>query len=189
MPMNSEPEPDTQHKRLGRGMIYLMWMLVIGMLTLFFNTVLERQHNPNRTAVTQIQADGAREVVLQRNRYGHYVATGLINGEKTVFMLDTGASDVAVPERVAKRLQLKRGPEVLYWTANGRAIAYATVLESVSLGEIVLNDVRASINPNMDGDEVLLGMTFLKYLEFTQQGDRLTLRQGPSPDAFKARSP
>ena len=177
MPMNSEREPDTQHKRLGRGMIYLMWALVIGMLTLFFNTVLERQHNPNRTAVTQMRADGAREVLLQRNRYGHYVASGLINGEQVVFMLDTGASDIAVPERVAQRLQLKRGPGVIYRTANGRATGYATVLKSVSLGDIVLNDVRASINPNMEGDDVLLGMTFLKYLEFTQRGDMLTIRQ------------
>jgi aspartyl protease family protein len=40
-----------------------------------------------------------------------------------------------------------------------------------------LQQVRASINPNMQGNEVLLGMSFLKHLEFTQRGDSLTLRQ------------
>ena len=51
------------------------------------------------------------------------------------------------------------------------------VLDEVSLGGITLNRVRASINPNMPQGEVLLGMSFLKHVEFSQRGDTLTIRQ------------
>jgi len=47
------------------------------------------------------------------------------------------------------------------------------------MGSIKLVNVRASINPYVTGDDVLLGMSFLKYLEFTQKGTQLTIRQYP----------
>ena len=49
----------------------------------------------------------------------------------------------------------------------------------VALGGVRLGGVRAHINPHMSGEEVLLGMTFLRHLEFVQQGRKLTLRQHP----------
>ena len=62
-------------------------------------------------------------------------------------------------------------------TANGTTTAYATRLDSLQLGEIEVHNVKAQINPSMDSDEVLLGMSVLKHLDFNQQGDILTLRQ------------
>lgn len=62
-------------------------------------------------------------------------------------------------------------------TANGTTTAYATRLDSLQLGEIEMRDVKAQISPSMDGDEVLLGMSVLKHLDFNQQGDTLTLHQ------------
>jgi len=49
----------------------------------------------------------------------------------------------------------------------------------VSVGNIILRDVSADIAPTMNGDQVLLGMAFLKHLEFTQRGDELTIKQYP----------
>ncbi len=94
-------------------------------------------------------------------------------------MLDTGATTVSVPAAVAHRLGLKRGPPVLSNTANGTITTYLTRLASVSVGDITLHNVKANINPHMGGNEVLLGMSFLKHLEFTQRGDTLTLKQLP----------
>ena len=54
---------------------------------------------------------------------------------------------------------------------------YDTVADEVRLGNIVLRQVRASINPHMLGDTVLLGMSFMKNLELVQKGDTLTIRQ------------
>ncbi len=167
---------EDEQKRMAKYMIIGMWVLVMGLLIMFFSHILKRQNNPNQQLLSQ-QGAGSAVVSLKRNRYGHYVASGRINGEPVVFMLDTGATDVAVPTQIADQLGLKRGRKRLYQTAKGSVMAYTTVLEQVRLGDIKVRDVRASINPDMNNDEVLLGMSFLKQIEFSQRGDTLTLRQ------------
>ena len=130
----------------------------------------------------QASADGRGniQVTLQRNRAGHYLAGGQINGQPVVFLLDTGATDVAVPETLANRLGLERKYRSVSRTANGNVTIWSTRLDSVNLGGILRRNVRASILPNMAGNEVLLGMSFLKHLELVQRGDALTLRD-PRP--------
>ena len=168
--------PEEQQRRIGKIMVGAMWLVLLGLLTVFFNDFLEKQHNPNQQ-IASVQRDGQQELVLQRNKYGHYVASGMINQQPVVFMLDTGASDISIPLEVAKRLGLQPGRAVTYQTANGPALNYATQLDSVSLGNITLYNLPASINPNVNHDDVLLGMSFLKHLEFSQKGNTLTLRQ------------
>lgn len=153
------------------------WILLLAVLALSFGTLLERQVNPNPQPDGSVDAQGVRQVVLKRNRSGHYVASGYINGARTTFLLDTGATDVAVPEVLANRLGLRRGVQVMSRTANGNVTAWRTRLDQVKLGPVQLSNVRASILPSMLGDEVLLGMSFLKKLELIQRGDNLTLRQ------------
>ncbi len=175
MPERDAP-PDAPSQRMGKGMMYAAWLVALGLLTWSFQGWLEEQDNPNRRIESSV-SDTAIEVVLQRNRHGHYQAIGQINGERVEFLLDTGATTVAVPVRMAERLSLSRGPAITITTANGTATAYLTRLNEVRLGEITLHDVAATITPSMDGNDVLLGMSFLKQLEFTQRGDTLTLRQ------------
>ena len=134
----------------------LAWIVLMALLAAWFNDLLGRRHNPNQILETRYAEDGVREVVLQRNRFGHYVTSGRINDEPVVFMLDTGATGVAIPENIARRLKLERGRAFRTQTANGVAVSYATRL-----------------------DEILLGMSFLKHIEFTQRGDQLILRQYP----------
>ncbi len=162
---------------IGKGMLAVSWVLILGLLTLFFGNVLEEKSNPNRSPVTQQTAQGVKEVYLKRNTYGHYVASGKINGHPVVFLLDTGATSVSVPEKVAREIGLRKGREQIVSTANGTITTYASNLQSVELGNIELQRVRGHINPYMDEEEILLGMSFLKHLEFTQRGDELILRQ------------
>ncbi len=157
-------------------MIFSAWVLAFALLMAYFNYFLENEQNPNQTVYSRVDESGITEVVLKRNRYGHYVTSGKINGVKVRFLLDTGATDVAIPAKLADRLSLPRGAERQYRTANGMVLAYSTVLDSVSIGPIVVKNVRASINPGLDIDEVLLGMSVLKRIEFTQRGDTLILR-------------
>ena len=168
--------PEEQQRRIGKIMVGAMWLLLLGLLTLFFNDFLEQQYNPNQQ-IASVQRNGQQELELQRNKYGHYVASGMINQQPVVFMLDTGASDISIPLKVAQRMGLQPGRAVTYQTANGPALNYATQLDSVSLGNITLYNLPASINPNVDHEDVLLGMSFLKHLEFSQKGNTLTLRQ------------
>lgn len=170
-------QSDQEHRRIGGVMQALAWISLLGFGVFFFADLLEKQHNPNQAPETRQGTNGVTEVVLQRNKFGHYVTAGKINGKRVTFMLDTGATMVAVPASIAGELGLKSGRAIVYQTANGSATGFASMLDSVSVGEITMNDVRAGITPGLQGDEILLGMSFLKNIEFTQRGDTLTLRQ------------
>lgn len=163
-------------KKAGRGMTVLGWLILLGLLTFYFSKFLERQNNPNHNP-TLYQTENYREIVLQRNRYGHYIASGEINNQPVIFILDTGATHISVPAEVARRLKLKPGARMPVMTANGQIEVYRTSLRQVNLGGIKRSNVSASINPYMPGDEVLLGMSFLRHLDFSQRGDQLLLRQ------------
>lgn len=165
----------TETKRLGTGMLVVGMLIGLGLLTQFFQNILDKQHNPNQTVHTTQLNNDFIEIILKRNRAGHYVSTGLINGHKTVFLLDTGATFVAIPERQAQRLALKKGPAIQISTANGLTKGYRTTIKQLSIGDIQLYDIKAVITPNLK--EVLLGMSVLKQLEFTQRGDQLSIRQ------------
>lgn len=159
-------------------MLIAAWLGGLFLLTLLFQDVLETRNNPNAKPVVQLGEGGRSEVVLERNVQGHYVANGLINGYPVTFLLDTGATDVAMPKALADRLGLQRRRGGISQTANGAVAVWLTVLDEVALGNIRLNRVRASILPSMPADSpVLLGMSFLKQLEFTQRDRHLILRQ------------
>lgn len=173
---DSNNQNDNFIGKAGTFMTVAGWIVFGTLLVLFFNNLLEKQHNPNTELSTAYHGE-QREVVLERNRYGHYVATGKINGQDVVFLVDTGATDVAIPEQTARKLGLQKGASYKARTANGLATVWDTHLNSVSLGDIVLYDVDASILGNSGTQEILLGMAFLKHLELIQKGNQLTVRQ------------
>ncbi len=178
MPMDDEQQ-STQ--RTGRFMLIMAWVGGLALLTLLFQDILETRLNPNTAPVVARGCGraGARSL-LERNAQGHYVASGRINGFPVTFLLDTGATDVAIPESLAERLRLQRGGGGISQTANGPVAVWQTELDEVRLGAISLAGVRASILPSMGADDpVLLGMSFLKQLEFTQRDRQLILQQAP----------
>jgi aspartyl protease family protein len=140
-------------QKAGTGMIAAAFIIGLILLTLFFSNVEENQRNPNRSPESRIYQQ-AVEVALERNRQGHYVVTGTINHEPVEY----------------------RGRAM---TANGWVTVYQTTIEQLTIGDIVLSNVKASINPSMDPPAVLLGMSALKQVEFIQKGESLTLRQVP----------
>jgi aspartyl protease family protein len=169
---------DHRHRpgqRTGIGMLTASLVLGLLMLTWFFDGMLDRQTNPNSRPSTQLLTDGIVEMRLQRNRQGHYVLSGLINGVPATLLLDTGATDVVIPERLAERANLAPGTPMQAMTANGVVTVYNTRVPELQMGDIRLYDVRASINPAMQGNMVLLGMSALRHIEFNQRGDTLTL--------------
>ncbi|MDT3717538.1 MULTISPECIES: retropepsin-like aspartic protease family protein [Pseudomonas] len=163
-------------KRAGRVLMIVAWAAALFLATRFFGQWEKHQQNPN-SVVKSEQGDGFVEVRLLSNGQGHFVADGAINGRRVLFMLDTGATDVAIPEALARDLDLARGAAVQLSTANGRTQGYRTRLDSLQLGDIHLRDVRALVVPGLDGQGVLLGMSALKQLEFTQRGGTMLLRQ------------
>ena len=163
-------------RRAGRILLMVAWIAGLFLATRYFAGREEHEANPN-SQVSSAHGQGYIEVQLAGNRQGHFVASGMINQVPVQFMLDTGATDVAIPTSVASQLTLQRGMPVQINTANGRSEGYRTQLDQVKLGDIVLRDVRAVVTPGLDGDQVLLGMSALRQLEFTQRGGNMLLRQ------------
>lgn len=173
------PNPQMPGKNIGKGMLVASCCLGLLGLTFMFDGVLDRQANPNQDPRFSETSSGIREVVLQRNRQGHYVSGGEINSLPVTFLLDTGATDVAIPIRIAEQAGLQPGAATRAATANGVITVYSTRIQELSLGNITLHNINASITPSMGGETILLGMSALNKVEFTQQGSTLTLRQTP----------
>ncbi|WP_371188172.1 TIGR02281 family clan AA aspartic protease [Thalassotalea maritima] len=166
-----------QSKKIGKTMMWIAWLLFFILAFMFFQNTLEKQANPNQRPELALTEDGRSQVILERNRMGHYVASGSINANDVVFLLDTGATNVSIPAVVARNLNLPILGSHYVNTANGSVKVQRTEIEQLSIGNIVLYNVAANINPGMQSNEILLGMSALKQLEFSQSGKYLTLTQ------------
>lgn len=165
-------EPTRPGHKTGKWMLIFTWIIILVGLTALFGDWEEKQYNPNQTIVETSPG----EITLIRNRMNHYVLNGKINGIDVVFLLDTGATQVAVPAALGEKLGLLPGQAHQAMTANGIVTVRSTVIDQLEIGPIRLNDIRASLNPGMQGPQILLGMSALKDLEFTQSGNQLTLK-------------
>ncbi len=159
----------------GKWMFFAAWVAILGFLTLYFSGMLEKQYNPNQSPVS-LKNGQFSEVQLLRNRMGHYVANGEINNSPVTFLLDTGATNVVIPAHLGQDLNLTAGRRSQAQTANGIVTVASTTIDELTIGDIRLTGVDASLNPGMRGNEILLGMSVLKYLELTQRGDLLIIR-------------
>jgi aspartyl protease family protein len=153
-------------------LVVVGWVLLLGVLVWFFQDWSDREANSGRSMV----AASGTELVLTRARDGHYYADGEINGRAVKFLLDTGASQIALSPKLANTLALSLGQPITLQTAAGRATGYPARLARVRLGGIEMQDLRAVVAEGMAEETVLLGMNFLKHLEITQRGDQFTLR-------------
>ncbi|MEI6893473.1 MAG: TIGR02281 family clan AA aspartic protease [Colwellia sp.] len=169
-------EVDPTHK-IAKTFVWLAWIIGLALLMFVFQDVLDEQYNPNTLPDIRLTASGQAEVVLAQNRQGHYVARGTINEMPVTFLLDTGATQVSVPAHIAEQLGLIVQGNYQVQTANGQVTVYKTELEQLSLGNIFLYNVAAHINPAMKTDEILLGMSALKQVDFYQTGKQLILRE------------
>ncbi|WP_100656572.1 retropepsin-like aspartic protease family protein [Alteromonas flava] len=158
-----------------KWMVLLAWIAGLALVTYVFADLLEEQFNPNQSPTSQRNGSQV-EVRLEQNRAGHYVASGTINNQPVVFLLDTGATDVSIPAHLASELGLTPERKAYAQTANGIVMIAETTIRSITLGDIQLTDVAANLNPGMQSDKILLGMSFLRQIEFTQKGNELVLR-------------
>lgn len=168
--MNNGESAQRPHWKTGR---VFAWLAVFGLmigLTAFYHALMQRGGG-----IIQGQDENGRLMVaLPRDRSGHYLAEGGINGKAVRFLVDTGATDVAISEKTAREIGLQFGPQITVMTAAGPAVGWRTRLEQVSLGPLSLQNVRAIITPGL-GREALLGMSFLQYFNLRQEHDQLVL--------------
>lgn len=159
-------------RRAGLGMMLAFWVLLFGLGIWWFNGLIDERQNPNSHL---LDAPPGASVILERNAAGHYVASGRINGEPAMMLLDTGATSVAVPQKLAKKLALPEQGDAWFTTANGRARGQLTMLEKISLGGITAREVPGSISSGLSDDMVLLGMSFLGRFDIEIRGKQMVL--------------
>ena len=162
----------TPESRIGRRMIWLASLGLLGGLYLLFS-MLDQQGG----TVISVGAGGAAMIVLEQDRNGHYQVEGQINNQAVNFLVDTGATDVAIPESMARAMGLEFGPQVQVMTAAGPSKAWMTRLNEVSIGGISRRNVRATITSG-EFNGVLLGMSFLKHYNLRQQDGKLVISEG-----------
>jgi aspartyl protease family protein len=139
------------------------------------HNILLGQSTSNGSAKSS--SSGAGSIVLTADNRGHYYTTGSINGAATRFVVDTGATSVALSSDEAQRLGLdyKKGRRGMSSTANGVAPMYVMKADKVSIGDITLHQVEVSVIEGAGLPITLLGMSFLNRLEIKQDGGQMTL--------------
>jgi aspartyl protease family protein len=129
---------------------------------------------------TQLAAPKHTAVQVYPNPQGVYTTVGSINGLPVNFLVDTGATLIAMNSQQAKRLSIDyrlNGQPTIVSTASGMAEAYIVKLGKVKVGEIELRDVDAAIIDGTSPAEVLLGMSFLGKLEIQHKEKVMELRK------------
>ena len=129
------------------------------------------------TVSTATAAVDNPSVKLEADTGGHYLAYGSINGRPVTFLVDTGATWIAISRAQAEAIgiDLRRADRSAVATASGFARSYSVKLDTVKVGSISLNLVDAVVIDNMPGDVALLGNSFLSRLDLKREGTVLTL--------------
>src|SRR6185503_6732412 len=122
---------------------------------------------------------GGATVTLSADARGQFAGSGLINGQRVRFLVDTGASVTTLSTAYADRIGLdyERGAPTRAMTVNGVVDGWRVSLDSVRVGNVTVHDVDAMVVNNDTLPVVLLGMTFLEQFDMQRQGGTLVLRR------------
>ncbi len=131
-----------------------------------------------QNVAAQPSGSGAQLAVMTADSAGHFMTTGTINGSTVRFLVDTGASTISLGASDARRIGIdpRRGQVAFTQTANGVTQVSRVKLDTVRVGDIVLNNVDAMVLQS-DMPVTLLGMSFLNRMEMQRNGDTMTLKK------------
>jgi len=132
--------------------------------------------SPGRIGTGEAAPNTGKQIVLASGAGGHFMANGSINGQTTQFLVDTGATSVAISQVEAERMNLRfrDGRRIMTQTANGPAPAHVISLASVRVGDVEVRNVEAIVIPGVMS-HVLLGNSFLTRFQMRRDNDILTL--------------
>jgi aspartyl protease family protein len=136
-------------------------------------TLRSGQHYTSKSA-----PDDRQSAVLAADGHGHFHADGAINGGSMRFILDTGATSIALPAADAVRLGIdyRKGLRGIIHTANGPAPVWRVKFDTVRVGGIELQNVDGLVL-EQGLDVALLGMSFLNRVEMFRSGETMTLKR------------
>lgn len=175
----SKPTHYKLHQRnkvlMQKRFIYGFWLIVFILISYIAHVYLKHEETANLTP-TSTHSNGQNTVTLKSYNQ-HYVTYAMINNHRVKCLIDTGASSVSVPQTIAHSIGLKPGKGFYASTANGDVTVYQTMIAELKIGSITLKNIDGNINPSMDDDYVLIGMSALKHLDMLKIDNTLTLKQ------------
>lgn len=129
-----------------------------------------------QNVAVQRSESGPASVTLTADVRGHFFTTGNVNGFPVKFLVDTGASLISIGAGDARRMGIDptKGKPGITDTANGQVRVWRVKLNTVRVGDVVLNNVDAAVHES-DMNIALLGMSFLNRMEMQRNGDTMTL--------------
>jgi aspartyl protease family protein len=166
-------------------MIFAAVMVALGTLMAQMADRMTPAHanTPSKQVVASDNAApaGGRSLSIPPDGRGHFQTEGRINGQRIGFMVDTGASVIALNEKSAAQFGLRPSRNdynATVTTANGTIKAARTHLAMVEVGDLTVRDVDAMVLPDEALSENLLGLSFLSKLKrFEYANGRLVLEQ------------
>ncbi len=148
--------------------IVVFWMLVMGGLYLAMTHYLKPK---------PVTVSATGDLIIPRDRDGHFYAVGAINGQAVTFLVDTGASLVTVSEALAHSAGLAQGQPMVFQTANGTLNGRTVTDVPITLGPLTVSGVRVGVGLVGDvQDKALLGQSFLARFDITLSKDQMILR-------------
>jgi aspartyl protease family protein len=148
--------------------IVAFWVVVMGVLYALMAQYLK----PKPVTIT---AQG--ELIIPKDRDGHFYAAGTVNGRAVMFMVDTGASMVAVSETFARNAGVAEGVPTTFHTANGDMPGRIVKDVPVTVGPIQVSGVRVGVGlVGGEEDQALLGQSFLSKFDITMSKEQMVLR-------------
>jgi aspartyl protease family protein len=160
---------DEQYARTGRFMFLVVWIIIFIGLFLFFSY--------QGTQQSEVLISNQHEFVVTADAQGNYFVKGRINNYPVNFLIDTGATTLAIPQNVADKLHLVGAYPVVLYTANGEVTGALARVEELSFGAFTLHNVKAVIIPKNNDETVLLGMNVLRYFNVSQDKAQLKLKK------------
>ena len=173
-PPGAERSPASQLRT--HTLALLAFWLVVGALLWFGFSWWEQR---GRAALQPYEATGG-ELVIPRSPDGHFYVPGEINHAPVRFMVDTGASSVAISSATARQAGLPSGRPITVRTANGDRDAELVHGVPVKAGHLAHNDVSVTTGLRLAGageeEEALLGQSFLRHFDVQIAQNRMVLR-------------
>ena len=171
MPPRTAPETSLRWRSMrSLAGLLLFWLAVMAGLYL----LMDRVRQPRASTVT-----GEGHLVIPRHPDGHFRVAGTVNGEPAMFLVDTGASLVAVSDALARRAGLTGGEPATFHTANGPREGRIVQADSVTLrGGLGVSQLRVGTGLVGLGDDAdaLLGQNFLRHFDVEMTRSQLVLR-------------
>ncbi|MEI7785575.1 MAG: retropepsin-like aspartic protease [Betaproteobacteria bacterium] len=161
--------------RFGAVAIAAVWTAIAAVLYLGFEYIEQ-----GKQAKLRPYTRGAGELVIPRQRDGHFHVDGEVNRQPVKFLVDTGASHVAISQTLAEQAGLPAGSPITLNTANGQRAGQLVRGVPVRAGDLVLNDASVSVGlSGLPAGQALLGQSFLKQFDVEINREAMVLRRRP----------